>query len=154
MACAQNFAPWQQATIERSCSQSLLLLLARATYIMVLFFTHLPFVVNCTINATPPKRLQQHSLLFTMNRPDRTFFVWRLNSARPPHLGHSIISLQSEILSGMCAMLRTVAPSNNKDHARNLIIYFYSSHTSCSWWITHSAQHHQKGCNTIICKQW
>jgi len=38
-----------------ACSQSLFLLLARATYIMVL---HIPFVVNHTINATPPERLQ------------------------------------------------------------------------------------------------
>jgi len=36
-----------------------LLLLVRATYSMVLFFTHIPFVVNHTINATPPERLQQ-----------------------------------------------------------------------------------------------
>ena len=28
---------------------------------MVLFFTHIPFVVNHTINATPPERLQQHN---------------------------------------------------------------------------------------------
>ena len=28
---------------------------------MVLFFTHIPFVVNHTINATPPERLQQPS---------------------------------------------------------------------------------------------
>jgi len=55
--------------------QSLLLLLARATYIMVLFFTHIPFVVNHTINATPPERLQQHPLLFTTNHTDRTLFV-------------------------------------------------------------------------------
>jgi len=41
-------------------SQSLLLLLAGLTYIMVLFFAHIPFVVNRTINATPPERLQQH----------------------------------------------------------------------------------------------
>ena len=27
---------------------------------MVLFFTHIPFVVNHTINATQPERLQQH----------------------------------------------------------------------------------------------
>jgi len=40
-------------------SQSLLLLLARATFIMVLFFAHIPFVVNHTFNATPPERLQQ-----------------------------------------------------------------------------------------------
>jgi len=38
-------------------SQSLLLLLVRATYIMVLFVTHIPFVVNQTINAMPPERL-------------------------------------------------------------------------------------------------
>jgi len=39
-----------------------LLLLVRATYCicMVLFFTHIPFVVNHTINATPPERLQQY----------------------------------------------------------------------------------------------
>jgi len=44
---------------QRSCSQSLLLLVARATHMMVLFFTHILFVVNHTINATPPERLQQ-----------------------------------------------------------------------------------------------
>jgi len=40
-------------------SQSLLLLLAHATH-MMLFFPHIPFVVNHTINATPPERLQQY----------------------------------------------------------------------------------------------
>ena len=30
---------------------------------MVLFFTHIPFVVNYTFNATPPERLQQYALL-------------------------------------------------------------------------------------------
>jgi len=45
---------------QRSCSQSLLLLLARATHIMVLFFTHIPFVVNHAINATPPERFQHY----------------------------------------------------------------------------------------------
>jgi len=84
-------------------SQSLLLLLARATYIMVLFFMHIPFVLNHTINATPPERLQQHPVLFTTNRTDHTFFVWRLNLARPSHPGHSNILLRSEIPSGMCA---------------------------------------------------
>ena len=31
--------------------------------------------------------------------------------------------LRSEIPSGMCAKLRTVAASNNRDHARNLSYY-------------------------------
>jgi len=46
-------------------SQSLLLLLAGATYIKVLFFAHTPFVANHTINATPPERLQQSDTLTT-----------------------------------------------------------------------------------------
>jgi len=60
---------------------------------LVLFFRHIPFVVNHTINATPQERLQQHLLLFTTNRTDRTFFVWRLILARPSHPGHSTILL-------------------------------------------------------------
>jgi len=42
---------------------------------MVLFLTHIPFVVNYTFKATPPESLQQHPLLFTTNHTDRTFFV-------------------------------------------------------------------------------
>ena len=87
---------------------------------VILHAHHIPFVVKHTINATPPERLQQHPLLFTTNHTDRTFFLWRLNSARPLHPGHSTILLRSEISSGMCAKLRTVAASNNRDPARNL----------------------------------
>jgi len=47
-------------------SQSLLLLLARATHMMVLFFTHIPFVVNHTFNAIPPERLQQYQPLLLL----------------------------------------------------------------------------------------
>ena len=75
-----------------------------------------PFVVNHTINATPPERLQQHPLLFTTNHTDRTFFLWRLHPARPSHPGHSTILLRSEIPRGICAKLRTVAASNNRAH--------------------------------------
>jgi len=35
-------------------------LLARATYIMVLFFTPIPLVVNHTFNATPTESLQHY----------------------------------------------------------------------------------------------
>ena len=98
---------------------------------MVLFFTHIPFVVNHTINATPLERLQQHPLLFTTNHTDRTFFVWRLNSARPSHRGHSTILLRSEIPSGMCAKIRTVAASNNRDHARSNARWFAYASANC-----------------------
>jgi len=57
-AYAQSFALWQQATIEFTCHDHYYCLFV--PYIcMVLFFTHIPFVVNHTINATPPEKLQQ-----------------------------------------------------------------------------------------------
>ena len=63
---------------------------------VVLFLVHILFVVNRTFNATSAKRLQQHPLLFTTNHTDRTFFLWRLHTARPPHPDHSTIFLWSE----------------------------------------------------------
>jgi len=73
------------------------------------------------------------SLPFTTNHTDRTFFVWRLNSARPPHPCHSTILLRSEIPSGMCAKLRTVAASKNRDHSiiacsRHIDIFLFFAH--------------------------
>jgi len=81
--------------------------------IWVLFFTHIPFVVNCTFNAKPMERLQQRPLLFTMNRTNRMFVLWRLH---PAHPGHSTILLRSESLSCKCAKLHTMAASNNRDY--------------------------------------
>jgi len=75
VAYTQSFAPLQQATIEIMRRNLFLLLFAHATYIMVLFFTHIPFMVIHTINTTPPERLQQHPLFFTTNHTDRTFYV-------------------------------------------------------------------------------
>jgi len=43
----------------RSPDEITLLLLVRATNISVLFFAHIPFVVNRTFDATPTERLQQ-----------------------------------------------------------------------------------------------
>ena len=128
-ACVQSFARWQQAKIEITWRDHSIIACSLHTH-MFLFFTHIPFVVNHTINATPPERLQQHPHLFATNHTDRTFFVWRLNSARPPHPGHSTILLWSEIQSSMCANLRTVAASNNRDHlTRSLYYCLFVPHT-------------------------
>jgi len=80
--CAQSFALWQQATIEITRHDHSIIACSRHLYIL-LFFAHIPCVVNHTINTTPTERLQQHPLLFTTNRTNRTFFVWRLNPTRP-----------------------------------------------------------------------
>jgi len=63
--------------------------------------------------------------------------------------------LRSESPGDMCAKLRTVAASNNRDHAthsllllvRATYIYCCFSRTSRSWRITQSTRRHQSGCN-------
>jgi len=56
-AYAQSFALWQQATIEFTCHDHSIIASSRHINIL-LFFAHIPFVVNHTINATPTERLQ------------------------------------------------------------------------------------------------
>jgi len=71
--------------------------------------------------------------------------------------------LWSESPTSMCAKLRTVAASNNRDHmprslrycdhfiiVRATYIWCCSSHTFRSWWTEHSAQRQQRGCNTDV----
>jgi len=50
-------------------------LLVHVTYICVLLFAHIPFVVNRIFNATSTERLQQCPLPFAVNRTNRTFFL-------------------------------------------------------------------------------
>jgi len=109
-----------------------------------------------TINAKPPERLQQHPLLFTTNHTDRTFFVWRLNSVRPPHPGHSTFCCdrKSDVACAQSFALRQQATI---EIMRRHLSYYsllalhiqwcYSSRTSRSWRITQSMQHHRIGSN-------
>jgi len=123
-ACAQSFALWQQATTEINRRDHSIIACSGHIYI-VFFFTHIPFLVNHTFNATPPERLQQH--------PPPSFLQRTALIARSfckgstwydlPHPGHSTILLRSEIPSGMCTKLRTVAASNNRDHPTRSLYY-------------------------------
>ena len=127
-ACTQSFALWQQATIEFTRRDHSII--ACSGHIWVLFFAHIPFMVNHTFNAMPTERLQptllqmqQHPLLFTTNRTDCTYFLWNLHLARPSHPDNSIILLRLESPSGMCAELRTVTASNNRAHPTRSLYY-------------------------------
>jgi len=60
--CAQSFAPWEQATIEFTRRDHSIIACLRHKYIL-LFFAHILFVVNHTINATPPEGLQHYALV-------------------------------------------------------------------------------------------
>jgi len=121
-ACAQSFALWQQATTEIMLAISLTIACSYYIYNGVILRAH-PIRGESHSHRNTTRELQQHPLLFTTNRTDSTFFVWRLNLARPPNPGDSTILLRSQIPSGIFAKLRTVAASNNRDHARNLSYY-------------------------------
>ena len=51
VACAQSFALWQQATVEITRQDHSIIACSRHIYVF-LFFAHIQFVVNHTINAT------------------------------------------------------------------------------------------------------
>jgi len=188
LASTINCSPGSQASLEVTHQDHsigiTLLFLVRTTYIY--------FCSSSTCRSWWITQSTQHHRrgcnnipsFFTMNHTDCTFFVWRPNLARPLHPGHNTIFLRSEIPSSMCAKLRTVAASNNRDHlARSLsssplartincspssqasldvthqdhstivratYIYFCSSSTCRSWWITQSTKHHQRGCNSTL----
>ena len=58
---------------QRSPDKITLLLLVRAPYVWVLFFTHIPFVVNRTFTATPTETLQQYKWLSRLVFMDHKF---------------------------------------------------------------------------------
>jgi len=59
-ASAQNCALWQQATMEFTRRDHSVIACSRHIY-MVLFFMHIPFVVNRAFSAKPAERLQNFS---------------------------------------------------------------------------------------------
>jgi len=58
-ACAQSFALWEQATIEITGRDHSVIACSRHIYV-VLFFAHIPFVVNRAFSATPAEWLQHY----------------------------------------------------------------------------------------------
>jgi len=102
-------------------------------------------------------KVVKHSLPFTTNCTDRTFFLWRLHLAQPLHPGHSTILLRSESPSSECAKLHTSVAGNNRDYRPQSLFYcVFAPHiygcyslSSRSWWIAHSTQCQLRGCNNI-----
>jgi len=110
-------------------TRSLLLLLVHVTYICVLLFAHIPFVVNRTFNTTSTERLQQRPLLFAVNRTYRTFFLWMLHLAPLSHPSQSTTLLRLESPGGKYAKLHTVAASNNRDPTSySFCFYSFATH--------------------------
>jgi len=90
VVCAQSFALRQQATIEIIlCNLSYFCLLVPCIHLSVLRAHPVRGESHNQRNTTG--EVATTSLPFTTNHTDCTFFVWRLNLARPPHPGHSTI---------------------------------------------------------------
>ena len=154
-ACAQSFAPWQQATIEFTSRDHSVIACSRHIYIIVIRAHLVCGESHNQRNATgeaattsPPFYNESHLshvlLCEGWTRHDLHILVtapFYCDRKRP---------------SGMCAKLCTVAASNKSSSAaitllllvRATYIYCCSSHTSRLWWITQSTQRHQRGCNT------
>ena len=84
----------------RSLHRITLLLLVCAAYIWVLFFTHIPFVVNRTMNATPTERLQHHFRHWHAYKRKvwQILQAWRNRSTFPSQL----IALKSKLKLKFC----------------------------------------------------
>jgi len=126
-------------------------------HIWVLFFAHIPFVVNHTINATPPERLQQHPLLFTTNRTDRTFFSCRLHLARPHILVTAPFCCDRKARAACAESFALWQQATIEIMRRNHSLFCLfspriygccSSRTSRSWLIAHSTQRQPRRCNS------
>ena len=73
-ACVQSFALWQQATMEVARRGHSIIACSHHVYI-VLFFAHIPFVVNHTFNATPAERFQQYNFFWTVVKTENSCCV-------------------------------------------------------------------------------
>ena len=98
------------------------------SHIWVMFFAHIPFVVNHTFNATPIGRLQQHPLLFTMNRTDRTFFCVKaeLSTTCTSWLQHHFIAIGKA--QGACVQSFAPWQEVTRVHARDHYYCLFAPH--------------------------
>jgi len=138
-----------------------LLLLLCATYICVLFFAHIQFVVSRTFNAMPTGRLQQHPLIFTTS----TLVTCSYCEGCTWHDLHNLVT--APLCCDQKARAATVQSFTPWQQAtieihltrsryyclfKPYIWYIYGRYSSCtshSWWITHSMECQPKGCNAV-----
>jgi len=68
------------------------------------------------------------------------------------------VLLRSEILSGMCAMLRTVAASNNRDHALQSLLLLLAHATHIYFFLrthpVHGESHNQRNAMHFVLQAW
>jgi len=84
----------------RSCVAISLIIACSLHAYVFLFFAHIPFVVNHTINATPPERLQQQDIvadIWLTFSQKIVCFEWSLENSRHGAIARRIIIDQYEL---------------------------------------------------------
>jgi len=81
---------------------------------MVLFFKHIPFVVNETINATPPERLQHSQWLCLVI--EKAYYIYIVLALRLPgvFVGYYLY-LRIFVFYGQCSTLAGVSQTSSND---------------------------------------
>ena len=146
-ASVQSFTLWQQATIETMRHNHSIIACLCHIYMGVSGESHIQHNANWEVATT--------SLLFTVNRTNRTYFCegrtwldfyilvtapfgcdWKAQAAS----AQSFTLWQQATIEIMQSLYYCLFVPD---------WCCCSSRTSCSWWITHSTQRQRRGCNNI-----
>ena len=167
-ACAQSFALWQQATIEFTCHDHSIIACSRYIYVW------------CCSSGTSRSwwitHLTQHHRRGCNNIPSflqRTAPIARsLCEGWTPHDLHILVTApfccdrksRAACAQSFALWQQATTEFTCHDHSiiicsRHIYVWCCSSRTSRSWWITQSTQHHQRGCNismfrNFLCTSW
>jgi len=115
VAYVQSFTVWQQATIEFMHRNHSIIACSCHVYIL-LFFVHIPFVLNHIFNAMPPETLQQHSLLLQQTAPITRSFCEGFTQHDLHILVTAPFCCDRKSPSSIYVKLHTVAASNDRVH--------------------------------------
>jgi len=110
----------------------ILLLLVRATYMWVLFFTHIPFVVNHKISATPTEKMQHLQGMYIN-------LTWNCR-----------VCVEAAILCLLCACLPSLTTcrelTNNTLRKQRWSIFLYRQH-----FFTFNFECHNRYSKLLLC---
>ena len=158
-AYTQSFALWQQATIDFTCHDHSIIACSRHIYVW------------CCSSRTSRSwwitQSTQHHRRGCNNIPSflqRTAPITRsLCEGWTPHDLHILVTApfccdrksRAAYTQSFALWQQATIEFTCHDHSiiacsRNLYVWCCSSHTSRSWWITQSTQHHWRGCNTTF----
>jgi len=162
-AYAQSFTLWQQATIEFTCHDHSIIACSCHIYVWICSSR-----TSCSWWIT---QSTQHRRRGCNNIP--SFLQWTapiacsLCEGWTPHDLHILVTApfccdrksRAAYAQSFALWQQATIEFTCHDHSIvaclcHIYVWCCSSRTSCSWWITQSTQHHQRGCNNARYEFW